>query len=112
MRKKQENKEEDEDIIIILIIIIITTSVIITVVIINNHHNNPPTPPRGSAPEKPNIAQCTPSVTCGTERLKRFLALRASAANAAAVFLQEVTSPQTLAAPCLTILHYLNAFLT
>ena len=79
-----------------------------------------PTPPRGSAPEKQNIAQCTPSVTCGTERLKRFLALRASAANAAAVFLQEVTSPQTLlqsffwsgcAAPCLTILHYLNAFL-
>ena len=48
---------------------------------------NPPTPPRGSAPEKQNIAQCTPSVTCGTERLKRFLALRASAANALNAFL-------------------------
>ena len=47
----------------------------------------PPTPPRGSAPEKQNIAQCTPSVTCGTERLKRFLALRASAANALNAFL-------------------------
>ena len=37
------------------------------------------------------VPQCTPSVTCETERLKRCLALRASASNAAAVLLQEVT---------------------